>query len=132
MELLPADYVLCALALTMAVMGMFRGFSGTLAFWAAGAVAAVVGSVAWPYSETITPTVWMRAGLTLLAILLSFGLVRTIVRRFVHGLLAQPADALLGLLAGAATALVLVAGWAYSGFHLEYSNLATEVSAYVR
>ena len=132
MELLPADYVLCALALVMAVMGMFRGFSGTLAFWLAGAAAAVVGSVTWPYSETVTPALWMRGGLTLLAILLSFGLVRTLVRRFVHGLLAQPADALLGFLAGAVTALLLVVGWAHSGFHLEYSKLATEVSAYVR
>ena len=40
MELQPADYVLCALALTAAVTGLFRGFSGTLAFLAAIAAGA--------------------------------------------------------------------------------------------
>ena len=31
-EFLPADYVLCGLTVVMAVLGLFRGFSGTLGF----------------------------------------------------------------------------------------------------
>ena len=31
-EFLPADYVLMALAVASAVLGLFRGFSGMLAF----------------------------------------------------------------------------------------------------
>jgi len=132
MVFLPADYVLGAVVLILSVTGLFRGLSGTLAFFAASAAAALVGCAAWPYSLTVTPVLWMRCGLVLLAVLLSFGLVRVIVRKLVHGLLAQPADALVGFLVGAAFGAALVVGWAYSGWGLEYSNLATEVSAYVR
>ena len=70
----------------------------------------------------------MRAALTLVAALVAFGLVRLIVKKMVNGLLAQPADALFGFAIGLAMGLLLLAGWAYSGFHLEYSNLAMEAA----
>ena len=72
------------------------------------------------------------AGLKHEATLLGFGLVRLIVKRLVNGLLAQPTDAIFGFVIGAAFGAALLVGWAYSGFHLEYSNLATQVAAYLR
>lgn len=131
-ELLPADYALCGLAIVMAVTGLFRGFSGTLAFVLAVASAALVGSFVWPYSVGFTDVVWMRGAGTLVATLLAFGIVRLIVKKLVNGLLAQPSDALFGALVGAMLGVLVLVGWAYSGLYLDYSNLAKEVSAYVR
>ena len=129
---LPADYVLCGITVVMAVLGLFRGFSGTLGFVLGVIVAAVVGSFGWTYSLSFTAVAWQRGACVLVATLLAFGLVRLIVKKLVNGLLAQPTDALLGFLIGAALGVLMLAAWAYSGAYLEYSSLAKEVSAYVR
>ena len=119
-----ADYALCATAVIMAVTGLFRGFSGSLAFFAAVATAVF----AWPQSADFTDVMWMRAGGVLVSSLLVFGIVRVIVKKTVNGLLAQPTDALMGFLTGAAFALLILAAWAFSGVYLEYSTLATRLS----
>ena len=131
MELQPADYVLCALALTAAVMGLFRGFSGTLALLAALVAGGFAASFTWSFSAELTPEVWMRAAMTLVATLLVFGIVRLIVKKLVNGLLAQPTDAILGMLVGAAGGALLAIGWAYSGMFLEYSTIASAVAAVI-
>ena len=51
-EFLPADYVLMALAVASAVLGLFRGFSGMLAFCIATGAAGVAGSVGWRVSAS--------------------------------------------------------------------------------
>lgn len=131
-DFLPADYVLGGLTVVMAVTGLFRGFSGTLGFALGSVAAALVGSLGWPYSASLTPVVWLRAVVTLVATLLAFGLVRLIVKKLVNGLLAQPTDALFGMLIGAGLGVLLLIAWARSGLYLEYSALARECSAYVR
>jgi len=131
-QLLPADYVLCGFTIVMAVMGLFRGFSGTLAFLLATLAAVLVGIFGWGYSQSFTSVMWMRGGGTLVAVLLSFGIVRLLVRKLVGGLLAQPSDAVFGLLIGASVGILLLLAWAHSGIYLEYSNLAREAAAYVR
>ena len=132
MELLPADYALCALAVVLGVTGLFRGFSGTLAFLLAAVSAAIAGSLAWNLSPAWAEAAWMRAGCALVAALLAFGLVRLVVKRLVNGLLAQPSDALFGCLVGLAIAAAVLVGWAWSGLYLDYSNLARTVAEYVR
>lgn len=132
MELLPADYIVGGLIVVTAVLGLFRGFSGTLAFFVACACAVAVAMACWPFSETLTETMWIRGGVTLVTTLVSFGLTRLAVKKLVNGLLAQPTDAILGALLGAAFGVAVLVGWAYSGFHLEYSNLATQTAAYLR
>ena len=132
MELQPADYVLCALTVVSAVLGLFRGFSGTLAFLVAVASGGAAASLTWAYSLRFTQVAWMRATGTLLAALFAFGLVRIIVKKLVNGLLAQPSDAVFGLLVGAAAGMLVTVGWAWSGMFLEYSNLASAVSVWVR
>ena len=129
---LPADYALCGLTIVMAVLGLFRGFSGTLGF-VLGAIAAVcVASFGWTYSATLTAVMWQRAAGALVATLLAFGLVRLVVKKLVNGLLAQPSDAIFGCLIGLALGAALLVAWAHSGAYLEYSTLAKEASAYVR
>ena len=132
MELLPADYALCGLTLVLAVTGLFRGFSGTLAFVLATASAVLAGMFGWTYSESFTPIVWMRVAGTLVGTLLVFGLVRMIVKKLVNGLLAQPSDALFGMAIGVLCGAVVLVAWASSGLYPEYSNLVKAVAPYVR
>ena len=132
MELLPADYALGGIALAMAVFGLFCGFSGALAFLLSTPVAALAASFCWPYSAEFSNVVWVRGAGVLVVSLLVFGLVRIVVKKLVNGLLAQPADAIFGLLTGALAGIMLVVAWGWSGLYLEYSNLAREVAAYVR
>ena len=128
----PADYALCGLTIVMAVLGLFRGFSGTLGF-VLGAIAALfIASFGWTYSASLTTVAWQRGAGVLVATLLAFGLVRLMVKKLVNGLLAQPSDAIFGLLVGAALGVLLLVAWAHSGVHLEYSTLAQEAAAYVR
>ena len=132
MQLLPADYGIVGLTFVLAVTGLFRGFSGTLAFLLATAIAALAAGFGWPWSSMVSDVAWIRAAGVLVATLLVFGLVRLLVKKFVNGLLAQPADAVFGLLVGALAGAMIVVGWAWSGMYLEYSTLAREAAAYVR
>ena len=129
---LPADYALCGLTVVMAVLGLFRGFSGTLGF-VLGAIAALfTASFGWTYSASLTAVMWQRGTGVLVATLLAFGLVRLMVKKLVNGLLAQPSDAVFGFLIGAALGVLILVVWAHSGIYLEYSTLAKEASVYVR
>ena len=132
MTMLPADWILSAVALAMAVLGLFRGFSGSIAFIVALISAGAVGSFGWGYSEQYIEIAWQRGAVLLVVALLTFGIIRAIVKKVVNGLLAQPTDAIFGFIVGAASAALAVIIWAKSGYYLEYSNIATEVARYVR
>ena len=129
---LPADYALCGITIVMAVLGLFRGFSGTLGFVLGAVAAAFAASFGWAYSASFTEVAWQRGAGVLVATLLAFGVVRLVVKKLVNGLLAQPSDAIFGFLVGAALGVLILIAWAYSGAYLEYSALAREASAYVR
>ena len=131
MELLPADYAICAATLVLAILFAIRGLSGVMAFVVATVAAVFAVSFGWPYSETLTGVVWQRAVGVGLATLLVFGIVRAIARKFVNGMLAQPADAIFGFLFGAALCAALVLAWALSGLFPEYSAIVREVAARV-
>ena len=128
----PADYALCGITIVMAVLGLFRGFSGTLGFVLGAVAAAFAASFGWVHSASFTDVAWQRGAGVLVATLLAFGIVRLVVKKLVNGLLAQPSDAIFGFLIGAALGILVLVAWAYSGAYLEYSILAREVSAYVR
>lgn len=130
--MLPADWALAAATLAMAVLGLFRGFSGTVAFIAGLAAAFFAGAFAWTALETHLPVEWQRIAASFTGALLAFGLVRIIVKKLVNGLLAQPTDSLLGFLCGAACGVLALLAWAFSGYYLEYSNLALELARHVR
>lgn len=126
-----ADYVIAGLTIILAILGLFRGFSGTLGFIAGAASAAATGVLVWNLSASFTPVWWIRAVATLVAVLLVFGIVRWAVKRMVNGLLHQPTDSLCGFLIGVMTGLGIVTVWAYSGLYLDYSVLASNVAAFV-
>ena len=127
-----ADWILCGLTVVMAVLGLFRGFSGTLAFLIASLSAALAGNFGWFYTLNFTDVIWQRVLAVLIGTLLVFGLVRLFVKKLVNGLLAQPTDAIFGFLTGAAFGALLLAAWIWSGIYLEYSYLAGGLAAYVR
>ena len=129
--MLPGDWALGAIALTLAVMGIFRGFSGSLSFVAASASATTAAMFFWGYLTRWDMQTWVRGAITLTLSLLVFGLIRTIVKRFVHGLLAQPADAIFGFVVGLVVSAIVILAWAASGIGLEYSNIVREVSQHV-
>ena len=126
-----ADYVLCGVTIVAAVTGLFRGFSGTLAFALATAAASLVGSFGWSYSATMTDVAWQRGTGVLVATLLTFGIVRIVVKKLVNGLLSQPSDAIFGGLVGAGLGVAAVVVWAYSGLFPEYSSLVRTVASYI-
>lgn len=123
-----ADYVLGGLAVAFALLGLFRGFSGTLGAMAGAVVAAVAGSLCWRFSSEFVVAAWLRALATLVMALLGFGLARLVVKKIVNRLLAQPTDSILGMAVGAALGVSIAIGWAYSGFHLEYSLVASRIA----
>lgn len=129
MTFLPADYAIAAAALIAGIFGLFGGFSGALAFLAgvAGAVLSVhLGR--GPLADLVA-----SQGLRLLTLLVlalfAFGLVRLVVKKTVHGLLAQPGDALFGFLtaavAGGAGALAVA-------YALNHFGVLTVESALLR
>ena len=126
-----ADYVICGVTLVAAVTGLFRGFSGTLAFALATAAASFAGTFGWSYSATLTDVAWQRGAGVLVATLLTFGIVRLVVKKLVNGLLSQPSDAILGGLVGAGLGVAAVVVWAYSGLFPEYSSLVRTVASYI-
>lgn len=131
MELLTLDYVLCAAAGVLLLLGLFRGFSGTLAFAVSLPAAAAAATFGWRLSADFTTVGWQRALGVVLATVLVYGLVRWAVKRTVNGLLSQPSDAIFGALVALAAAALALVAWAYSGFYVEYSNLATLVAAFL-
>ena len=100
-----ADYVILTASAIAGVMGLFIGFSGTMAFLAATIVSALAGKVVWALSAGYLATNWSRGLATVLITLLIFGLVRWAVRRIVNGLLKQPADSIFGFLLAAVSGL---------------------------
>ncbi len=135
MDFLFADYVILAVAVGSAVLGLFIGFSGALAFLAGLVVAGVVARVGWTLSADYLAARWARGLGTLVVTLLGFGIVRVVVRKCVHGLLAQPADAILGsltaLVSGAAVSLAIAWLLAHFGILSFESRLLGEVVSLV-
>jgi len=114
MDLTIPDYAILAVTLGAAVVGLFVGFSGALAFLSGLIASGFAGFFAWPLSANFIASVWVRGLAVGVGALLVFGLVRYLVKKFVHGLVAQPGDALLGMLvaalAGFAVTLTVIWG----------------------
>lgn len=107
MALTGADYVVLAVTLGGAVIGLFIGFSGALAFLCGTAAAAAAGTFAFPMLASEIANVWVRGAAVGLGGLIVFGLVRLIVKKLVHGLVAQPGDAIFGSLTAAVSSFAV-------------------------
>ena len=129
------DYIVLTITLASTILGLFIGFSGAVAFFCGLASAAVAAKMGWAFSAGYLAADWSRALATLVITLLAFGLVRTIIRKCVHVLLAQPADAIFGALAalisGASVSLACLWGLNYFGLVTGDSILLAEVTRLV-
>lgn len=110
MSLEIADYVVLSTAVITAVFGLFIGFSGTLAFLSGALSAVACGFFAWEPSAELIANSWLRALAVGIASLLVFGLVRFVVKRGVHGLVAQPGDAIFGAITSALSGAIVSLG----------------------
>jgi hypothetical protein len=125
------DWVFAAVALALVAMGLFRGFSGVVAFAAGAGAAAAASAYGWPYVVREVGTEWIRFALAGAAAIVVFGVVRIAVKKLVNGLLAQPTDAIAGVVVGAAVAAALLFAASRFEWTLERSLLAREVAARV-
>lgn len=110
MELTAIDYAVSTVSIGCAVVGLFVGFSGALGILAGAVAAAVVGNFAWSLSADYISGDWLRVIAVIVVTLLSFGLVRMLVRKAAHGLVAQPTDAILGAITSFTIGFCLSAG----------------------
>ncbi len=112
MTLLPADYVLAAITVILAGMGLFRGFSGVFAFVTGLAIAGSSVFFGWSTFLQRFESVWTRGLVALVLFMLVFGVARYLVKQTVGKLLSQPSDAIFGFCFGLFCGLLLV--WAVS------------------
>ena len=110
MELSVIDYALAAVSVGCAVAGLFMGFSGALGMLSGGVAAVLAGKLAWSLSAGFVSGDWMRVIAVLVSAILAFGIVRMVVKKVAHGLVAQPADALLGAVVASIVGFCLSAG----------------------
>lgn len=118
MELAPLDLVLLAVVALVAGIGLFRGLSGELASFAGIAAAVSMGYCLYGGAHAGVRALGFNkgdaaelvaAGVADLALgLVTFGLVRWGVNKFVSFLVPQPTNALLGGLSGLVKGLVLL------------------------
>ncbi len=129
-NLLPADFVILAFALVIAITGLFRGISGTIGF-ILGASAGI-GTIVfgWDMTQAYFDSLLVRVVVIGLIALLLFGLVRLVFTKFIHCLVAQPGDAIFGFFSGLLLGAALFAAWAWLGLGLEYSFIASAIKAY--
>ena len=118
MDLTALDWVLFIVAAIFVVAGMFQGFSGQLGSLAGLAAALVAGYFLFaPVRGMVAAGGWFSNGAALSGVaaavdfvlaLVTFGLVRRIVAKFVSFLVPQPANAIVGMLVGLVKAIVIV------------------------
>jgi len=113
MSLAAADYVILGATLVAAILGLFGGFSGALAFLAGVGAATAAVRFGWDPLAARIHVNWLLVLATLAVALLAFGIARLIVKKTVNRLLAQPADAIFGMLAASAAGFALALGAVY-------------------
>lgn len=122
------DYILLALSCFFVIMGLFRGASGFFSFISATIVSATVALTSWPIVCGYINSAWIRVLAIIVLVLLAYGAVRCLVGWLVNKLLAQPADAIFGMVLGAVLGALLIYIAANTALIREYSVIAREVS----
>ena len=117
MALGSTDYIIIGISLAAAVLGMFGGFSGALAFLAGVGAAVAALRFGWDFLAARIETPSVLALAALLCALVVFGIARLIVKKFVKNLLAQPADAIFGALIAAVAGFAAAIAGAYAFEH---------------
>ena len=113
-ELAFSDWCAIALSGTCAVLGLFGGFSGALAFLAGVGAAAASVRFGWGALESRIGSPWLLGLAALAMALVAFGIARLIVKKTVHKMLAQPGDAIFGFLVSAVSGFALSVSAVYA------------------
>ena len=109
-----SDYVIISMSVASAVLGMFGGFSGALAFLAGVGAAVAALRFGWGFLESNIETPWVLALTALICAIIVFGVARLLVKRFVKNMLAEPADAIFGALTAAVAGFATAIAAAYA------------------
>jgi len=128
MQLSTADYVILGATLVAALFGLFGGFSGALAFLAGVGAASAAVRFGWGPLESRIETPWLLALAALAVALVAFGVARLIVKKTVHKMLAQPGDAIFGLLVSAVAGFALAVAAVYLATVVGGEELGVESS----
>ena len=128
MSLATSDYAILAATLVAAVFGLFGGFSGALAFLAGVGAASAAVRFGWGPLESRIETPWLLALAALAVALVAFGVARLIVKKTVHKMLAQPGDAIFGLLVSAVAGFALAVAAVYMAAVVGGEELRVESS----
>ena len=118
MDLTALDWVLFIVAAIFVVAGMFQGFSGQIGALAGLIAALVAGYFLFaPVRGMVVACGWFSNGAALSGVaatadfvlaLVTFGLVRRLVAKFVSFLVPQPINAIVGMFVGLVKAIVIV------------------------
>lgn len=122
------DYVILALACFFVILGLFRGVSGVFSLISASIISFAVSVFLWPQTKEFIDPLWLRVVAIIVLALITFGLVRVIVGKFVSKLLAQPADSIFGAVIGLMLGALLVYISANIPVVRDNSVIAREVS----
>lgn len=122
------DYVILALACFFVILGLFRGVSGVFSLISASIISFAVSVFLWPQTKEFIDPLWLRVVAIIVLALITFGLVRVIVGKFVSKLLAQPADSIFGAVIGLMLGALLVYISANIPIVRDNSVIAREVS----
>lgn len=126
MELGVLDYIILTMTLCGVIVGLFIGLSGAVAFLVGSVAAGFAGRLGWPLSAHLFEAGWSRMLAVIVFTLVVFWIVRLLVRKTVHGAVAQPGDSIFGaLVAGfSAFAVALAALWGLA--HLGLADFAAQ------
>lgn len=108
------DYLVVSVSVLAAAVGVVIGFSGAIAFLSGLAAAVMIGYLVGPEIVdalgVYVPNAMVRGAVAFAAAIIAFGAVRWAVAKCVHGLVAQPGDAILGAMFAAVSGLVVSLG----------------------
>ena len=149
MGLTGLDFAICGVAAALAVIGLFRGFSGTVGILAGAMVCAVLGPFSWPVALNLS-AMCIPSGIASMVlagvfdfvfVLIAFGITRRIAAKFVSKMVPQPLNALLGAMCGlmlASLVVVLLAATglltgfcAKDGFFAERSKVVAQAAEWI-
>lgn len=125
------DYVIFVLAMLLVGIGLFRGFSGTLGFFAGMSSAVFAGFFVFGLCDDAKIEVWKTVLAVLGSTILTFGIVRLAVKKVVNKLLAQPTDSIVGMIIALVMVALLVLVWAYLGAFSEHSTIVSVLREFI-
>ena len=131
MQLATADYVILGATLAAAILGLFGGFSGALAFLAGVGAGSAAVRFSWSSLEARIQRPWALALAALAIALVAFGIARMLVKKTVNKLLAQPADAIFGAIVSAVAGFGLSVAGTYLAARIGGEDLNVESSILV-